>query len=121
MDQDLENKTNAIINNFLNRSRDIQYVTDRIKSMTPVPPKTVGRRVIQQGPKGGLFYVSAGKKVYLTPGQCRRCETGNYADGGCPPSPPRRGQCQASRVSLKRKIRKLQRSRRSLRRRLPRI
>ena len=119
MNQEFAHDADAIIHNFEDRSRDIQYVTERLKSMTP-SPNSRHRKVIQQGPKGGLYYISAGKKIYLTPGQCHRCEAGNYGDAGCPPLPPRRGSCQSSRVSLKRKIRKLKRSRRSLKRRLSR-
>lgn len=124
MNQEFTRDADAIIHNFEDRSRDIQYVTDRLKSITPLPnlrsssPPVSYRRVIHQGPKGGLYYISAGKKIYLTPGQCHRCEAGNYGDAGCPPMPPRRGSCQSSRVSLKRKIRRLKRSRRSLKRRL---
>jgi hypothetical protein len=122
MQFDLEQDANAIIDNMKEQSREIKDVADRLRRTIPPPvfrPTTMQRKLIEQGPKGGLYYRDVqGKKVYLTPGQCQKCEHGLYGDGGCPPNPPRLGVCQPSRVSLKRKIRKLKKSRKSLKRRL---
>jgi len=89
-------------------------------SLSPIQPRDIKKKVIQ-GPRGGLYYHNdSGKRVYLSPNQCQKCERGTleYPYEGCPVAPPRLSMCQSSRVSLKRKIRKLKASKKTLKRRL---
>lgn len=96
-----------IIDNMRQRSQDIKRVTKQLYSLS-ASSQASRRKQVQQGPRGGLYYVNAGgKKTYLTPGQCQRCKKGTLptASSGCPPRSKSATQCQATRKQLKKTLR----------------
>lgn len=128
----MDEQVNAIIRNFQDRSKDIQDANrelaraerlfqrqrQRPPTRSPIrPPQRLARNILQ-GPKGGLYYTSNGKKIYLTPGQCISCENNSLPNvsAGCPPNII--GVCQPTRSELKRSLKRSERKRRSLKQRL---
>ncbi len=119
----MDQKVSAIIRNFENRSKDIKDANEQIKRMEKIyrkssPPHRVLPRNVIKGPKGGLFYVQNGHRIYLSVGQCHRCESGNLNNvvTGCPPVVL--GHCAPTRTQLKHSLARSERKRRSLKRKL---
>jgi hypothetical protein len=126
-DYSFRRKSDEIIRNLDERTRDIRKASRQIKRAREIlrkqrqkaPPSKIIFKKIHQGSKGGLYYLNkSGKRVYLTPSQCKRCVDGRYpvkvrtpedrqtnAALGCPPK--RAVKCQESRADLKREIRRL--------------
>lgn len=118
----------AIIKNIQEKSREIERITrklqefrktlEKIEKDKPRPPQGKGEQPmparlppfrpneILQGKRGGLYYVNrAGKKMYLTAAQCRRCVSGERKIKGCPPA--KKKKCPLTKQELKAQNRKL--------------
>lgn len=119
-----DEKVEAIIGNFRERNRDVKEANrqlsraERILSARRSEDETP--RNILQGPQGGLYYTRGGRKIYLSPGQCRKCENGalRRVQSGCPPRIV--GRCQPTRSELQRNIQRLEKKRKTLKRKLRR-
>lgn len=118
----MDDKKSAIFKNLEEKSKEIDRITKKIKQLksvlgkvrdTPPPPDHLPpikrqplKKDVQQGKRGGLYYLNASnKKNYLTPAQCRKCVTGNFGDSGCPPPLPKK--CPLTKAQLRAKNKKL--------------
>lgn len=126
---DFEDQSDAILKNLRDRSKDIEEVSKQIRRAREMlkrhrrraPPKGMVYKRVMQGMHGGLYYLNnRGKRVYLTPRQCKRCVEGRYPVRvstpddkltnqalGCPPASPKATKCQMTRGEMKREIRRL--------------
>lgn len=111
---EMRRSADEIINNFRERSQDIERSVDKIRRAqralrAPGRFQIVPGKVVYQGPRGGLYYYNdKRRKTYLTPGQCRQCKEGSlrFVSQGCPPANPDKKKCQPTRPRLKRKVSK---------------
>lgn len=118
-----QSQSKNILDNLKDRSKDVEDVSRSIRrardvlkrySASAPPPKGTVLKRVMQGERGALYYLSkSGKRVYLSPGQCKRCIRGKFPltneddtnlDLGCPPADPSKTKCRKTRSEMRREI-----------------